>query len=887
MKKGLKTKLLCGVCAAALVCGSFSGIPEKPATAAEAQNRIEDFANVLDITANPSEKIYGAYSTNKYNNFSDLGAWHGYYLHEPTAQELYGGFAGPVIIAEEYPANLSDAFNKIVISDAEGNAYDLSAALSSTATKQTYYPGKLVQTYSIKDLNLKLELIYVSNRTALVRTTITNTSDKDLTLNIKWEGKLFEKVGSVDMGTSLAATDKGVEVQFEEIRNTWNYLTRAENRFNIVFDQSVDTTISEDGMSYESKMRNSLSLPKESSFTTCQTQSYTFTAAEEQKELSDSSTVLANPDKYFEENTARWQGYLDKTFQGAEKNTRKPYRDAAVKSIETLTTNWRSAAGAIKHDGVVPSMSYKWFIGMWAWDSWKQAVATARFNGELAQNNIRALFDHQIKDNDSLRPYDAGTIIDCIFYNKNEARNEDGGNWNERNSKPPLAAWSVWNVYKQTHDTEFLKEMYPKLVAYHNWWYTNRDTDQNGIAEYGAMVDDAHYVWKENEATGEWYIEKDANGEPIVDDNAVIEAAAWESGMDNATRFDVEGNGPDDIGVKVFKNKDASGKVIGYSINQESVDLNAYLYAEKGFLKSMAEELGKADEAKQYEKEAVKVKEYINAKMFDDATGFYYDLQTSQDGSEKKLLVNRGKGTEGWLPLWANLATIEQAEKVKENMVDTEKFNLKVPFPTAAKDNDKFTPATYWRGPVWLDQALYGVEALQNYGYMEEAREMAYSLFDNTEGLLGDGAIRENYNPVTGEGLHTKNFSWSASAFYLLYQDTLTGSDTTSQTGIVSPYAELTAFKQTTAKIASLKSSAKKQVTVKAKAVSGAEGYQIKYANNSKFTNTVTVNTSSTTKTIKKLKSKKTYYFKIRAYKTVNGKKTYTQYSAVKKVKVK
>ncbi len=160
-----------------------------------------------------------------------------------------------------------------------------------------------------------LELIYVSNRTALIRTTITNTSDNNLELNIQWEGKLFEKTGKIDMGTSLAATDKGVEVQFEEIRNTWNYLTRAENRFNIVFDQPVDTTISEDGMSYQSKMRNSLSIPKDSSFTTCQTQSYTFTAAEENQELADSSTVLANPEKYFNDNTERWQGYLDKTFQ--------------------------------------------------------------------------------------------------------------------------------------------------------------------------------------------------------------------------------------------------------------------------------------------------------------------------------------------------------------------------------------------------------------------------------------------------------------------------------------------------------------------------------------------------------------------------------------------
>lgn len=874
MKQGVWKKLLSSICAASLACGSLSGVAVKTVKAAEVENRIEDFANVLDITANPEEVIYGTYSTNKYNNFSDLGAWHGYYLHEETASKLYGGFAGPVIIAEEYPANLSDSISKIVISDTEGNVYDLSTA----STKQIYYPGRLVQTYSMDDFDLKLELIYVSNRTALIRAAIQNTGDKDLSLNIKWEGRIFSTTGSngIDMGTNLAATDQGVEVQFQEIRNVWNYMTKAENRFNIVFDRTVNTTVSEDGKSYVSQLPGVLVIKKGDSFTACQTQSFTFTAAEENKELADSSTVLANPEKYFKENEKRWQGYLDKTFQGRE-NDRKPYKDATVKSIETLVTNWRSAAGALKHDGVVPSMSYKWFVGMWAWDSWKQAVATARFNGDLAQDNIRALFDYQITKDDTVRPQDAGTIIDCIFFNQNEARNGDGGNWNERNSKPPLAAWSVWNVYKQTEDIAFLEEMYPKLTAYHNWWYTNRDTDQNGIAEYGAMVDDAHYVWKEDEATGEYYMEKDENGNPVVDDNAVIEAAAWESGMDNATRFDVEGSGADDIGVKVFQNKDKNGNVIGYSINQESVDLNAYLYAEKGFLKSIAEELGKTKAAKKYETEAVKVKDYINANMYDKATGFYYDLQTNQDGSEKKLLVNRGKGTEGWLPLWANLASNSQAKKVKENMVDTNKFNLKVPFPTAAKDNEKFEAARYWRGPVWMDQALYGIEALQNYGYTKAAKDMTYDLFENTEGLLGNGPIRENYNPLTGEGLHTKNFSWSASAFYLLYQDTLAGCETTSQTGLLLPPAQ----------IKSIKSTKKNQVDLTVKAFSGAEGCEVQYADNAKFKNAMKVNSQSTSKSIQKLDSGKTYYFRARAYKKVNGKKVFTEYSASKKVNVK
>ena len=62
-----------------------------------------------------------------------------------------------------------------------------------------------------------------------------------------------------------------------------------------------------------------------------------------------------------------------------------------------------------------------------------------------------------------------------------------------------------------------------------------------------------------------------------------ILAAAWESGMYNAVRFDKEGKGKDDIGIKVFENKNSKGEVVGYSINQESVDLNSYLYAEKYF----------------------------------------------------------------------------------------------------------------------------------------------------------------------------------------------------------------------------------------------------------------------------------------------------------------
>lgn len=84
----------------------------------------------------------------------------------------------------------------------------------------------------------------------------------------------------------------------------------------------------------------------------------------------------------------------------------------------------------------------------------------------------------------------------------------------------------------------------------------------------------------------------------------------------------------------------------------------------------------------------------------------------------------------------------------------------------------------------------------------------------------------------------------------------------------------------------------KKGFKVTWKKVSNAKGYQVKYSTSKKFTKktskTATVKKATTTsKTVKDLKKKKTYYVKVRSYKTVNGKKVYSDWSNVKKVKTK
>ncbi|WP_019466666.1 MGH1-like glycoside hydrolase domain-containing protein [Dyella japonica] len=404
-------------------------------------------------------------------------------------------------------------------------------------------------------------------------------------------------------------------------------------------------------------------------------------------------------------NRVRWDGYLKDVpayhLQGVSDDVA---RRVAAKAMVILLGNWRAARGDLHHDGVIPSYSNPDFNGFWAWDSWKHAAALAQFAPELARDQMRAMFDYQASD---------GMVPDCLYLDKAE------NNW--RDTKPPLATWATLAIYRATGDRAFVAEMYDKLVRYHRWWFKARDHDHDGLAEYGST-----------------------DGTRI--------AAAWESGMDNAVRFD---------GASMMRNGEGA-----WSLNQESVDLNAYLYREKLELAELAGVLGKASDQSMWLKEAADMKPLIQQRMFDAAAGYFFDIRLP--GHEPVRVY----GSEGWAPLWAGVATPEQAKAVSRVMLDPNKFATVMPFPTLAKDDPHFSPIKgYWRGPVWMDQAYFGVEALRQYGFNREADDMARRLVLNAQGLTGQGTTYENYDPLTGHGYQSPNFSWSAASYLMLLHD--------------------------------------------------------------------------------------------------------------------
>lgn len=643
----------------------------------DTKETIEDyqtkFKNVLNIKKIPADK----HDLSAFG-FSDMGAWHAYSLPSQDSISYHGAFIGPLLMKMRGRwISPKGSLLRISIDDELENYIP-------DSTELIYYPGKLTQNLRTNHFKITRSLIFVDNRTALIHSSITNTSEKNLSFNWMLQTDYFSRQ------QSILRRNNQVKLLLED--RSFVCYTFVDDKFTEVVDTS----------SLQIKMNTLVSIKPGETVELAHLESYFFNQKELVEKQSLLTAYLSDTKKAFTENTSRWSGYL-KNILDSENPLMDSikYQKLAVKCVETLISNWRSPAGALKHNGLFPSTAYHWFYGFWSWDSWKHAVALVQFDAHLAKESVRCMFDFQNTE---------GMVADCVYQDSTE------NNW--RDTKPPLAAWAVWKIFEKTKDSSFVAEMYPKLVKYHNWWYTNRDINKNGLCEYGST------------------------------DGTLI-AAKWESGMDNAVRFD---------DTKLLKSSDQA-----WSMDQESVDLNVFLQKEKEYLSKLSKLLGKDDESESYNQQAKELIPVINDYFWSEEGAFYFDYNFEK----KEHIVEYGP--ESWLALWTGLASKEQAAEIKNFMLDTARFNTLIPLPTLDASNEKFNPLKgYWRGPVWIDQLWFGLEGLKNYGYIKESELLRNKFLANAEGLLTDKPIRENYHPLTGKGLNADHFSWSAAHILLM-----------------------------------------------------------------------------------------------------------------------
>lgn len=606
-----------------------------------------EFNNILDIAYTPDTL------TRCRGWFTDAGSWMGFTL--PQKDHWVNGFCGPF--------SLDMNRRQWMAQSAVTVGYADQANVIFTPDSTCYFPGELYLSASSEEGKIIQRLNFLDASTALLR--IHSDAGKEL---------------------SLTASQWGKEIQVQTDQNT--VIARHPSGEIVALTFTPDVSVKGTDNNYQAKINGS-------EHDTYIAISFYTGEKELSAGLQKAQLALSNPQEGLKANKERWEGYLTKILR---KDMKPEYDRIAVKAVVTLISNWRTHRGGLLHEGIVPSHAAYYFVGFWAWDTWRFSAALAKFDPESAKDNIRAMFDYQQPD---------GMIIDCIY--------TDPAENNARDSKPPLVSWAVDEIFTHTNDTAFISEMYPQLMAYYKWWYNKRDHNRNGMCEYGST-------------------------------DGTLEAAAWESGMDNAIRFD---------DAKMLKNNGAED---AWSMDQESVDLNAYLALECKLLKKFASILGVTFDGPDYSSQ---VADYF----FDKEKGFFFDRRL-KDGS-----FIQEPGCEAYTPLWTEVATADQVKAMLPLLTDTAKFSTYIPFPTVAADNPKYNPRGYWRGPIWLDQTYFAIRGLRNYGYNKMADEYTLQVFDRLQGLKEGAPIHENYGTHTGELLKAPHFSWSSSHLLMLYDD--------------------------------------------------------------------------------------------------------------------
>jgi alpha,alpha-trehalase len=193
------------------------------------------------------------------------------------------------------------------------------------------------------------------------------------------------------------------------------------------------------------------------------------------------------------------------------------------------------------------------------------------------------------------------------------------------------------------------------------------------------------------------------------------------------------------------------------------VDLNSILYVRELDFAEFYKLLGQPEAATQWKARAEARAATMQDVFWDETQGFYFDFDY------QRQTFDPYPSLAGFYPLWAGIATPEQAARVVEHWLP--KFECLGGLQTALEPKAGFQ----WAAPNgWSPLQWLVVAGLERYGYHTEAKRIMRAWCDNNAAVFAKtGAFWEKYNVVhIGEesegGLYgaLKGFGWSNAVFW-------------------------------------------------------------------------------------------------------------------------
>lgn len=391
----------------------------------------------------------------------------------------------------------------------------------------------------------------------------------------------------------------------------------------------------------------------------------------------------------------------------------------------------------------------------WSWDAAFVALGWVHADQQRAQQELRHLFQAQWRN---------GLVPHIVFDRRVRGYFPGPNVWETYRCpnapsriatsgivQPPIHATGVWRFYQQARDRSaaraFLEWLFPKLVAWHNYLFRERDYYGEGL---------------------------------------VYLRHPWESGMDNAPLWD-------SIMQRMHlnpSNRPRYGRidttVVAETDRPTTAEYDRYLYLVRLFvedsynearlrahcpflvldvlfntllcqaeqdLAEIASVLG--EDPGPFRQRAQRVAEAINRRLWDASRALYFDYDLVL---ERPILV---RAAACFTPLFAGIPDGLQAAQLVSHMEASGFFNWDgscYSVPSYDPNGLGFSPVQYWRGPIWININWLLIEGLARYGYIEHAAHLCRTV----RLLVERHGFYEYYHPYTGEGHGSKQFSWTA-----------------------------------------------------------------------------------------------------------------------------
>lgn len=220
-------------------------------------------------------------------------------------------------------------------------------------------------------------------------------------------------------------------------------------------------------------------------------------------------------------------------------------------------------------------------------------------------------------------------------------------------------------------------------------------------------------------------------------------------------------------------------------------DLASFMYREFIALAKLSEIFGKGKEDYYFER-AEGFKKKFQQDYFDRIDKCFYaidcNFETPSICTQKVNWITylKYKSFAVLFPLWAGLATKEQAECMRKLIMDENEFLSVCGVRSHTKNdpiynNDASGNPSNWQGPVWGQSTFLTAYGLARYGYRDEALEVAGRLVRTFAGdIKKNGGLHEFYDGESGQPVMRLGFlSWNLLAYRIL-EDLRNGTDCTS-----------------------------------------------------------------------------------------------------------